>query len=334
MTALEPYAPPTAPSGSSVAIRDPRETDSWVEVMGPVGDLAERIANTEFVPASFRGKPDMIAAAMLAGRELGLPPMTSLAHISVIKGKPTISAEMARALVARQGHQIRFLEHTAARCVVEGRRRGTTEWTRVVWTIDDARRAGLAGKDLWRQYPEPMLAARASAALCRLIFPDCLAGMPATEEFTDDAEAGVAGASAGPVEAPLRTAQRRTRKPRDATPAKPAIAAVTADLPPLPEEDGDGTTVEPMSRDQQNRIATLFRDRNVPTPQRLDIVRLLMENPNLAGAGELDAMGADTLIARLAATPDDPQQFDDHLGTLRTQVDDNTAVDAATEEDE
>ena len=40
--------------------------------------VAERVASTEFVPSSLRGKPDKVFAAVLAGREIGLGPMAAL----------------------------------------------------------------------------------------------------------------------------------------------------------------------------------------------------------------------------------------------------------------
>ena len=40
--------------------------------------VAERVANTEFVPKSLRGKPDQIFASMLSGREIGIGPMSSM----------------------------------------------------------------------------------------------------------------------------------------------------------------------------------------------------------------------------------------------------------------
>ena len=52
---------------------------------------------------------DQVAVVALKGRELGVPPMQALSHIHVIKGKPTLSAEMMRALITRAGHRIRIV---------------------------------------------------------------------------------------------------------------------------------------------------------------------------------------------------------------------------------
>ena len=88
------------------------QTDSWVDVLGAVGDLAGKISSTEFVPKSLRGRAPAVAAAILAGRERGLPPMVSLASIDVVDGRPTLSAQLLAALVYRAGHRITVIEST------------------------------------------------------------------------------------------------------------------------------------------------------------------------------------------------------------------------------
>src|SRR3982750_1405961 len=86
-------------------------------IAGPTGDVARLraaaeyagyIGDTEFVPESLRGRPAAIAAAMLAGAELGLTPMVSLRTVAIIKGRPTLTAEAQRALVTSRGHELWF----------------------------------------------------------------------------------------------------------------------------------------------------------------------------------------------------------------------------------
>ena len=82
---LQPWAAPEQPS-TDVARRD---TDSWTDVVADVARLAEMIHSTEFVPASLRSAPK-VAAAILYGRELGLPPMTALGSVNVIQGRASL----------------------------------------------------------------------------------------------------------------------------------------------------------------------------------------------------------------------------------------------------
>jgi hypothetical protein len=170
--------------------------DSWTGVLASVAALAEQIAGTEFVPKALRGNVPAVTATILHGRELGLGPMTALQQTHVIDGKPTLSAEGQRGLVYAAGHELEFVESTGARCTVRGRRAGVDRWTAVTWTLDAARSSGLVARSpAWKNYPRAMLAARASAELCRMLFPDVLHGMAALEELEDGAETATATAT-------------------------------------------------------------------------------------------------------------------------------------------
>lgn len=220
-------------------------TDSWTEVLEDVGILAGNIANTEFVPESFRGSVPAVAATILTGRELGFAPMTALASLHSIKGKVGLAAEAMRALVLQAGHEIVTTTSTSAQCTMKGRRKGSQEWTEVTWTIADARQAGLANGNGWKNYPRQMLQARASSELCRLAFPDVIRGLASTEEIADyDVLPGspAAETSAG-ADKPVKRAARRTRK--SAPTAEPAAAPDLPDEQPATEDKGAAVAPPP-----------------------------------------------------------------------------------------
>lgn len=157
-----------------------------IELLPTYVDLADRIAYTEFVPGPLRGHPPAVLAALMAGAERGLGPMESLRSINVIDGRPTLSAEVMRALVLAAGHEIEIVDTSDEIAALRGRRRGSENWSpEFVWTLDRARRALLADKANWKKYPEAMLLARASTDLCRAVFPDVVAGLSSTEEWGD-----------------------------------------------------------------------------------------------------------------------------------------------------
>lgn len=143
---------------------------------------AQKIANTPFVPTAFKGKPEAVFAAILYGEELGIGPMQSLSSIHVIEGKPGMSPELMRGLVARAGHRIDVKEASAERVTLWGKRADNDSEATVTWTMDDARLAGLAGRGAWKTYPRAMLLARATSELCRMIFADVVAGLSYTPE--------------------------------------------------------------------------------------------------------------------------------------------------------
>jgi hypothetical protein len=187
---------------SDIALRD---TDSWADILPAVGDLAGKISTTNFVPKGLRGKPAEIAACILTGREVGIGPMESLAKIHVIDGRPSMSAELMRSLVMRDGHEIRYPTLTDAKVVAEGRRANSEDWTTITWTMSDAQRIGVAGRDTWKKYPRQMLTARATSELCRILFPDALGGISYTPEELGDLQEG----PDSPTEARSTTVRRR-----------------------------------------------------------------------------------------------------------------------------
>ena len=250
MTEVEIYQPPAAPAVPVTAAMD-----SWIAVCSDVIKVANVICDTPFVPDGLRGSGPAVAAAILTGRELSLGPMTSLANIHVIKGKPALSAVLMRALVQAQGHQWQDGDVTDTRAVVRGRRRGEAEWTEVAFTADQARKAGI---DLGK-YPQDKLYARATSRLARRKFADVIAGMPYSAEELEDGDEQRSGPQANgtapppPAPAP-RTAQRRQRAAKPEDPAPAASAATSAHtgapvseesapsdpaLPPLPGEESE-----------------------------------------------------------------------------------------------
>lgn len=174
----------TAWDGSAQPLPVTRDTDSWTNVLGPVGDLSAKICNTEFVPKDMRNSPAKVAAAILFGREQGMAPMTSLQSIHVIQGRAGMYSETMRALILREGHELRFVESTDTRCVIAGRRRGEDEWTKVSYTMAEATKSGDAKKNPnYGTRPTEMLVARATARIARMMFADVIKGMSAVEEI-------------------------------------------------------------------------------------------------------------------------------------------------------
>lgn len=241
---------------------------------GPVGDVARLraaaeyahyIGSTEFVPDGMRGRPEAITAALLAGEELGLQKMASLRSIVIIKGRPAVYAEALRALVAAAGHEIWFEETTTTRCIACGRRGGSDRVGRITWTMDDAKRAGLAGQQSYRTYPAEMLRARASAALARAMFADVTLGLPAVEEIDEygaDGQIVEVASQPPPADAEPQPPAGRTRRRRPAStpPSAPAASPPVRPVPP-PDTQEPPPAAEPPATDAQKRqIFALMRD--------------------------------------------------------------------------
>ncbi|MGW9447088.1 hypothetical protein [Bacillus mobilis] len=157
----------------------------WAMAADRAYQISQKLANTSFVPQSMKGNAGNITAAILAGNELGLPPMAALRSIDVIQGTPGLRAHAMRGLVQSHGHQVQLKESTPEKCVMRGRRKGDEDWQEVEWEIGRAQKLGLLGKDQWKKQPQTMLVARATGEICRLIASDVLHAMPYASEELD-----------------------------------------------------------------------------------------------------------------------------------------------------
>lgn len=196
---------------------------AWAESAAAANSVAEGLARTCFVPKAFQGKPDDVTAAILAGNEMGLSPMAALNAFHVIGGKPGMYAVALRGLLQGRGHDIWTEESTDVRAIVCGRRRGSEQTERVVWTAERAVKAGFPAKNPnYKTQPQSMLLARATAECARLVAADALLGMPySAEELADEADADAA------PNTPRKVSRRK--KPEPAAPAEPEVTEPTAD---------------------------------------------------------------------------------------------------------
>ena len=151
-------------------------------------DEAVAIAKA-FVKTPFAGRDGMTAesAFILIARcaELGLSAVQGLCSIHIIKGKPVLSADLMVGLVKSKACCAWFMvvESTNEQAVYETQRVGEPEPTSMMFTIKDAKRAGLLGNPNWTKYPAAMLRARASSALARAVYPDVVGGLYDPDEL-------------------------------------------------------------------------------------------------------------------------------------------------------
>lgn len=149
---------------------------------------ADMILKSGLAPQAIKTREQLIATA-LKGREAGVPIMQALAHIHIIQGVPTMSAELMAGLARRAGHKVRILETGSTAATVQGVREDDPEYPlSITYTIEEAEQAGLLKNPVWNKYRPAMLRARATAALCRALFSDVLGGISYVPE-----EAGESG---------------------------------------------------------------------------------------------------------------------------------------------
>jgi len=168
--------------------------------------FSETVANSDFAPKDFRGKPASCMLAIQCGAEIGLAPLQSLQSIAVVNGRPAVYGDAALAVV-KASHVCEYVteacdgdgEQMVATCTAQ--RRGYPQPTVVNFSVADAKKAGLWGKSgPWSQYPRRMLQMRARGFALRDAFPDVLKGLVTAEEAQDYQMNSVAETPRQPVE--------------------------------------------------------------------------------------------------------------------------------------
>ena len=156
--------------------------------MSATWQYAETVARASMLPAAYRGKPADVLIAIGLGQAVGIPPAQSLYEIYVVNGRPSPSANLMAALVRRSGHKLR-VDGNAESCKATLVRADDPDYPfTATWTIDQARAAGLASKDTWKQYPAAMLRARAIAEVVRMGASEAVLGMEYAAEEQRDIE--------------------------------------------------------------------------------------------------------------------------------------------------
>lgn len=165
--------------------------------MAPLRDqmaYAEAIAQSNIIPDAYRGRPANVMVAVSFGQSMGLSPAESLYRIAVIKGKPTMSAELIAAQVRKAGHRLRISKDEAAQSVTATVVRCDDPDYPISVTRDIAwaKSMGLAGNDNYRKQPMTMLTWRAITAVAREACPEALFGVAYTPDEMHDMDAGQA----------------------------------------------------------------------------------------------------------------------------------------------
>lgn len=119
---------------------------------------------------------------IIAGQEFGFSPIVSMTGIHFFMGKVELSSTLKASLIKSSGkYDYEVTEHTAEICAVQFYRvAGNTRIAMgppVRYTIADAKAAGIAGKDNWKNHPKDMLFAAVIRQGTRRHCPDVLRGV-------------------------------------------------------------------------------------------------------------------------------------------------------------
>lgn len=130
-------------------------------------------------------KDEAQALALMAICEAeGMHPAKAVQTYHVIQGRPAIKADALLARFQEAGGTVQWSTYTDEKVVGTFSHKQGGSVT-VDWTIDRARRIGLAGKDNWKNYPRNMLRARCIAEGVRAVYPGIATGIYTAEEVAD-----------------------------------------------------------------------------------------------------------------------------------------------------
>lgn len=212
------------------------------------------------------------AVKVMAGQEIGLPPVASMTGVYIVQGRVTIGANLMAALMRKHpDYDYRVTEHTPEACEIvvlyKDEKAGTSRFT-----IEDAKKANLVKNGPWTQHPRNMLFARAISNAAKWYAPDVFAGNPVYTP--DELGAEVDGETGEVVKLPPQDASGQAVGITEATEAvKEAFPEATVEKPkPDPSEIG------------RDRFAALLEQANGPSVE--DLAKLLKAN-GYEGSGSL-----------------------------------------------
>ena len=174
--------------------------------------------------------PEQAIVLMLQADAEGLHPMRALAEYNIIQGRPALRSDAMLARFQQAGGKVRWIERGDTAVEAEFYHPALMDPVRVRWTLDQAKKAGLANKQNWKQYPRQMLTARVISEGVRIAYPAVVTGVYTPEEVADF---DVTPTEPVRVEAELVKAE--TASPAE-SPSAPAPAQAPApDTAPAPE---------------------------------------------------------------------------------------------------
>jgi len=127
---------------------------------------------------------DQALALMLVAQAEGQHPATITQDYDIIQGKACRKTHSVMARFQMMGGKIEWhqLTDTIADATFSHPAGGSL---RIEWTIEQAKKANLTGKDNWKNYPRAMLRARVIAEGVRAVYPAAIGGMMIAEEAAD-----------------------------------------------------------------------------------------------------------------------------------------------------
>lgn len=172
----------------------PETTQALTTHEGEKFNYLQRIGKLMAASGYFTDAKDAAQAAVkiLAGDELGIPPVASMMGIYIVQGKVQLGGNLIASRIRAHGYDYHVSHISAEKCVIEFRSRLNAENKRTVlgessFSIQDAEKAGIASAT-YKKYPRNMLFNRAISNGAKWFVPDVFSGIPIYSEGELEAE--------------------------------------------------------------------------------------------------------------------------------------------------
>lgn len=225
--------------------------------------MGDQLRRTGFLPAHIKDGVSF-AAIVLMGRELGMGTMAACRKLQVIKGTVTERADSQLARFKSAGGRAEFKELSETRAVLILRHPNGDQHTET-FTIEDAKRAGLASNDNYNKHPKAMLRSRAITAGLKSIGWEGAVGIYDPDEVSESEPARE------PVVVRPKFQQTESRPAAVDCGRSPATAVNPAQdtaQPPATPANEDAMQRSRLAVNKAKTVAELERFRNI-TEERL-----------------------------------------------------------------
>jgi hypothetical protein len=165
------------------------------KALAMINRLAERYANSDMVPQTYRGKPDNCFVALELASRMDVSPVLVMQNLYIVQGKPSWAGQACKALIDGSG---KFTDSEYVMtgepgtptygCYLQARNVKTGKIVKgPEVTIQMAINEGWMNKNgsKWKTMPELMLRYRAAAFFARVECPEILMGFQTAEETMD-----------------------------------------------------------------------------------------------------------------------------------------------------
>jgi len=148
----------------------------------------------------FKTEAEAMSIMLIAQAE-GRSPALAARDYHVIQGRPALKADAMLARFQQEGGIVNWVEYTDQKVSGEfSHPKSSPKPIVITWTLDMAKRAGLANRDNWRNYPRAMLRSRVVSEGVRTVYPGIAVGIYTVEEVQDMGREKDITPSAGAVE--------------------------------------------------------------------------------------------------------------------------------------